>query len=337
MSEWLPLGLASLTRPEAADACLRNAPRLPLDVGPSLQLRLCEPHVVAFGPDPVRIALRWGEHEISVRCPAELVRDTLRALEPSLAPFEALPPDLAGLLLEAAGLDAIRMWEQASGRAVAVMAATPDATPPAARGLTVTLHDGVSRRQVHLDCTPPQAAAILASWPIAPRDMDWLALPAVLRLGATRLSRGMLASLRPGDAVLLQRRVPGALLVVAESWVAEALDADGCWTLAGAPCPDASPDAANQQGGWTMLDQHADAPPAADPDDIPVTLTFEVGRLTMPLGQLRRLGPGSVIELGRSRHELVEIAAHGRSIGQGELVEIEGAVGVRVVRLFDGG
>ena len=86
-----------------------------------------------------------------------------------------------------------------------------------------------------------------------------------------------------------------------------------------------------------MTDQHAEAPPAADPDDIPVALSFEVGRLTMPLGQLRRLGPGSVIELHRSRQELVEIAAHGRSIGQGELVEIEGAVGVRIVRLFDHG
>ena len=86
-----------------------------------------------------------------------------------------------------------------------------------------------------------------------------------------------------------------------------------------------------------MADQQADAESAADLDDVPVTLTFEVGRLSVQLGQLRRYGPGSVVELGRSRQELVEIAAGGRPIGQGELVEIEGAVGVRIVRLFDHG
>ncbi len=84
-------------------------------------------------------------------------------------------------------------------------------------------------------------------------------------------------------------------------------------------------------------DDPGPGPPAADPDAIPITLTFEVGRLEVTLGELRRLGPGSVLQLGRGAGELVTIAAHGRTIGRGELVEVEGAVAVRIVRLFDHG
>ena len=83
-----------------------------------------------------------------------------------------------------------------------------------------------------------------------------------------------------------------------------------------------------------MSEPQEDGAPAADPDELPVLLTFEVGRLAIELGQLRRFGPGSVIELPR-RHPLVEIAAHGRRVGEGELVEVDGAVGVRITRLFD--
>ncbi len=325
-----PLPMPALTRREATDARLRHAHRAALGLGPSLQFRLCEPDGGACGPEPVRIALRWGEHDIALRCPAELVRDALLALDPELAPLAALPPDLAGLLLEAAGADIIQQWERASGQSVAVREVMHD-DAPTPDGLAMALHGGAMRCRMHLECTPSQAAAILASWPVAPRPMDRLVLPAVIRLGATTLLGGVVASLRPGDAVLLQRHAAPGMLVVA-GWVAALRRTDDGWTLAEAPRP--GPD---DEGGWTMADQQANVLAAANPDDIPVTLTFEVGHLDMALGELRRLGPGSVIELGRSRHELVEIAAHGRTVGQGELVEIEGAVGVRIVRLFDCG
>ena len=186
---------------------------------------------------------------------------------------------------------------------------------------------------------------MLAFWPVAPRGTDRLGLLAALRVGATRLTRRVLTSLRPGDAVILEAwaralgaggAIAEAVLVVAESWTALARqDAEGEWRLAEAPRP------ARWQGRgiWTMDGNNVSARPAvaADPDEIPVTLTFEVGRLEIPLGELRRMGPGAVLELGRGAGELVEIAAHGRSVGRGELVEVDGAVAVRIVRLFDHG
>lgn len=202
------------------------------------------------------------------------------------------------------------------------------------------LHDGPQRSRMRLVCTVAQADAIFSSWSPAPRAMEWLSLPGALRLGVTRLSLEVLRSLRPGDAVLLQhhdgrgtRDERGARLVLAGAWVAGAVHADGLWRLTEPPAPLPG----GKQGGWVLADEHGTAEPAADPDDIPVLLTFEVGRLSVTLGQLRRLGAGSVLELGRSQDGLVEIAAHGRPVGQGELVEIEGAVGVRIVRLFDHG
>ena len=296
----------------------------------------------------MRVSLRWGDERLTLACPAQLLREVLRSLNDAapdggLTP-ETVPPDLAGLLIEAALTPMIEAWERASGRSVAVLGLERDGPENSLGGLDLLVTEGERAGSgrawpLRLACRPQAEAALLASWPIAPRGADRLSLPAALRLGVTRLPRQVLASLRPGDAVLLERRTSGpddAVLVIAESWTALARRGTGDnWHLAEEPRP------ARRQGRgiWTMDGDDVSAHPAAlaDLDTIPVTLTFDVGRLEVPLGELRRMGPGSVLELGRGVGELVEIAAHGRPIGRGELVEVDGAVAVRIVRLFDHG
>lgn len=68
-------------------------------------------------------------------------------------------------------------------------------------------------------------------------------------------------------------------------------------------------------------------------DDIPVRLTFDVGEREISLGDLRSIQPGYVFNLGRDPRSLVSIRANGRLVGEGELVDIEGRVGVSVLRL----
>ena len=329
MTAWRPLTLPRMTRQQAAAASVRHAPRADLRLGPGLLLRLSPPDGRACGPHPVRIGLQWGEPALAVSCPAELVRDALGALDPGLAPPDALPADLAGLLLEVALIDLVRRWEQASGRSITITgAALHTGTLAPGLPLAVMGNNGTLDCRVHLACTPDQIDAILAVWPLQPRDIDWVALPAVLRLGATPVSQAMLASLRPADAVLFDHRA--SVLLVAGAWLAGAKAAQDHWILTETPRR-----ATDHQGGsLTMSEPHDDGAPATDPDELPVMLTFEVGRLTVSLAQLRRFGPGSVIELP-SRDKLVDIAAHGRRVGEGELVEIDGAVGVRITRLFD--
>lgn len=68
-------------------------------------------------------------------------------------------------------------------------------------------------------------------------------------------------------------------------------------------------------------------------DDLPVQLTCELGRLELSLGELRRLGEGSVLPLERPPERAVDLVVNGRRMGRGRLVAIGDAVGVQVERL----
>lgn len=74
-----------------------------------------------------------------------------------------------------------------------------------------------------------------------------------------------------------------------------------------------------------------------DLGDLEIQLTFELGRQTVELEQLRTIAPGYVFALGRSRDDPVDIVANGRRIGRGEIVRVGDSLGVRLIRLFDHG
>jgi flagellar motor switch protein FliN/FliY len=63
--------------------------------------------------------------------------------------------------------------------------------------------------------------------------------------------------------------------------------------------------------------------------DLPVVVRF--GRTDLPLRQLTRLGPGSVIDLGRSADDPVELLVSDRVIARGEVVIVSGNYGVRIL------
>ena len=74
-----------------------------------------------------------------------------------------------------------------------------------------------------------------------------------------------------------------------------------------------------------------------DLGDLEIQLTFELGRQTVELEQLRSIMPGYVFPLERSPDDPVDIVANGRRIGRGEIVRVGDGLGVRVTRLFDHG
>jgi type III secretion protein Q len=66
----------------------------------------------------------------------------------------------------------------------------------------------------------------------------------------------------------------------------------------------------------------------------PVTLEFELGNLTLPLGEIAGLKPGYVFQLpGRLEDARVVIRAGGRVVGRGELVAVGEVLGVQVTAL----
>ena len=69
---------------------------------------------------------------------------------------------------------------------------------------------------------------------------------------------------------------------------------------------------------------------AARVDDLPIPVVFDVGQIELTVGQLRSIGEGYTFELPALPPRLVTLRAHGREIGQGELVELGDKVGVRI-------
>lgn len=67
--------------------------------------------------------------------------------------------------------------------------------------------------------------------------------------------------------------------------------------------------------------------------DAPIELVVELARFEMPLGELAALRPGEVLSTGRAIGERVILRAGERLIAQGELVDVEGEIGVRLLSL----
>jgi flagellar motor switch protein FliN len=85
----------------------------------------------------------------------------------------------------------------------------------------------------------------------------------------------------------------------------------------------------------------AQTSPAALPDlprldavlDVELPLLVRFGQVTMPLQQLADLGPGSVVDMGRSPEEPVELLVGSRVIARGEVVVVSGNYGIRITEL----
>lgn len=67
--------------------------------------------------------------------------------------------------------------------------------------------------------------------------------------------------------------------------------------------------------------------------DVDLPLIVRFGRAVMPLRALAELGPGSVVDMGRSPDEPVELLVGERVIARGEVVVVAGNYGVRITEL----
>jgi type III secretion protein Q len=65
----------------------------------------------------------------------------------------------------------------------------------------------------------------------------------------------------------------------------------------------------------------------------PIALAVEIGRFAVTLGELARLEPGSVLPLDVRRDGAVVLRAGERAVARGQLVEVGGALGVRIAEV----
>lgn len=69
-----------------------------------------------------------------------------------------------------------------------------------------------------------------------------------------------------------------------------------------------------------------------DPSAIPIRLSFSLGKLASTVGELAALGPGSLLKLANALPPHVTIEANGLPVGAGELVDLDGRLGVQITQ-----
>jgi flagellar motor switch protein FliN/FliY len=70
--------------------------------------------------------------------------------------------------------------------------------------------------------------------------------------------------------------------------------------------------------------------------DIPVQLSAVLGKATMPVSQLLRLGRGAVVELDRKVGEPVEIYVNNRLVARGEVLVVDDHLGITMTEIIKG-
>ena len=67
--------------------------------------------------------------------------------------------------------------------------------------------------------------------------------------------------------------------------------------------------------------------------DIPVHVVAVLGKKIVNMKELSQMHSGSVVELDRPVAETVDLVANGKLVAKGELVDIDGKLGVKVTKL----
>src|SRR5271166_796522 len=84
-------------------------------------------------------------------------------------------------------------------------------------------------------------------------------------------------------------------------------------------------------------DSEASGRSAADLEavfDVPVQVSAVLGRARMDVGDLLKLGPGTVLELDRKVGEAIDIYVNNRLVARGEVVLVEDKLGVTMTEII---
>jgi flagellar motor switch protein FliN len=68
--------------------------------------------------------------------------------------------------------------------------------------------------------------------------------------------------------------------------------------------------------------------------DVPVQVSAVLGRARMDVGDLLKLGPGTVLELDRKVGEAIDIYVNNRLVARGEVVLVEEKLGVTMTEII---
>jgi flagellar motor switch protein FliN/FliY len=71
--------------------------------------------------------------------------------------------------------------------------------------------------------------------------------------------------------------------------------------------------------------------------DVPVTVSAVLGKSSMEVSQLLKLGKGTIVELDRKVGEAIDIYVNDRLVARGEVVLVEDRLGVTMTEIIKAG
>jgi flagellar motor switch protein FliN len=86
--------------------------------------------------------------------------------------------------------------------------------------------------------------------------------------------------------------------------------------------------AENRTDGRSVMEEFSDVL------DILMRVTLEVGRKGMRVRDILQLKPDSVVEVGKSAGENVDVYVNGKLVAFGEILDMENKAGVRLTDFF---
>jgi len=87
----------------------------------------------------------------------------------------------------------------------------------------------------------------------------------------------------------------------------------------------------SERKGRTMDSNQLTAAPLLS--DVPLRLVVELARIPVTLEEVVEMKVGHIMDLGRLASDPLNLAVNGKTIGQGELVEFEGRLGIRLIAI----
>jgi type III secretion protein Q len=210
---------------------------------------------------------------------------------------------------------------------------------PATLALDIHIGDGRTPLRAWLHGPDEALLAVLSrdAWrPFAtdpmPLPEGWR-LPVPVEIGSTSVPRATLRALALGDVVLIE--APRFDVSGQGQLHFGRLAVTGVLSLGNQPSLAvthwaSSPSSLAMDMEHDVLTEDLPVPPL---DEVPVRLSFELGTIELSLGELQRLAPGMVMPIGETLPATVRIRCAGRLIGAGELVEVDGRLGVELTRL----
>ena len=100
------------------------------------------------------------------------------------------------------------------------------------------------------------------------------------------------------------------------------------------PAPPKAEIKSDGDGGMQGLDLPRSAKDLEAVYDIPVQVSAVLGKTTMPVSNLLKLGRGDVVELDRKVGEAIDIYVNNRLVARGEVVVVEDRLGVTMTEII---